>query len=91
MPVEEFEKELSEVFPGAAPVCKGLIYSPGFYYEIDSDVTAVANANTPEGVITKWRVDSAVSGAEQTIIAWNANSVEEYEAAKAALLASRNK
>ena len=91
MPVENFEKELSELFPGTAPGYKGLIYSPGFYYEIYSDVTAVANASTPDGTITKWRDDSAVSGAEQTIIAWNSNSVEEYEAAKAALLASKNK
>jgi hypothetical protein len=84
------ESERHPLFPNALPVVPVMIHIPGFYYEIDSDVTAVANAVTPEGVITKWRVDSAVSGAEQTIMAWNCKSTVEYEAAKAALIASRS-
>ena len=90
MPVMEMEKELSAhpMFPGTAPVYKGLIHSPGFYYEIDSDVTAVENAVTLGGIITKWRIDNALSGSQQTAIAWSVNSAEQYEAAKAAALAS---
>lgn len=84
------EPQEHPLFPGTSPVVPVMIHVPGFYYEIDSDVTAVANANTPDGTITKWRVDNPLSGAEQTIIAWNSGSVEEYEAAKSALLASSN-
>jgi hypothetical protein len=92
MPVVQMEAELSEhpMFPGAAPVFQGLISSPGFYFEVDSDVTAVENAVTPDGVITKWRVNNALSGAMQTMIAWSSNSADEYKAAKAAAQISAN-
>ena len=84
MPVVQMEEKLSEhpMFPGAAPVLWGLIHSPGFYFEVDSDVTSVENAVTPDGAITKWRIDNALSGAKQTEIAWSCNSADEYEAAK---------
>jgi hypothetical protein len=92
MPVVQMEAELSEhpMFPDAAPVFQGPISSPGFYFEVDSDVTAVENAVTPDGMITKWRVDNALSGAMQTMIAWHSNSADEYEAAKAMAQTSAN-
>ena len=89
-PTEQAVGELQEhpLFPGATPVIPVLIHVPGFYYETDNDVTAVENQSTPQGQITKWRVDNPISTAQQTYLAWNSSSVEEYEAKKQAMLAT---
>ena len=89
-PVQQAVGELQEhpLFPGAEPVFLMRIHVPGFYYEIDNDVTAVENQSTSQGQITKWRVDNPISTAHQTHLAQNSSSVEEYESKKQAMLAT---
>jgi len=86
--IDEAELRVHPMFPGSLPVTMFQINVPGFYYEIDHDVVAVENKKIPEGTITKWRDDAPISGEQQTILAWNSKSVEEYEAMKQALLTS---
>ena len=85
-PIVKMEPELSDhpMFPSAAPVYQGSIHNPGFFYEIDVDVTAIENSDTPSGRITKWRDNRPLSGAEQTLLAWDSSSVEDYKAKKLA-------
>jgi hypothetical protein len=84
--IDEAEPRVHPMFPGSLPVTMFQINVPGFYYEIDYDAVAVENKRIQEGTITKWRDDAPISGAQQTTLAWNSRSVEEYEAMKQALL-----